>query len=60
MALTGHMAAFILPASCVAGTVECNDTSGFSIGWPDLLLSLAIAGILVACVVLLVRSHRRR
>ncbi|WP_157875342.1 hypothetical protein [Arthrobacter sp. PAMC 25486] len=54
------MATFILPASCVAGTVECNDTSGFSIGWPDLLLSLAIAGILVACVVLLVRSHRRR
>lgn len=60
MALTGNMNPLVLPLSCVSDVGDCNDTSGFIFGWPELLLFLLVAAVVVGTLVLLVRSQRRR
>ncbi|MBP2411846.1 hypothetical protein JOF48_000645 [Arthrobacter stackebrandtii] len=54
------MSPLILPLSCVSGVAECHDTHGVSIGWPELLLFLLVAAVVVGAFVLMFRSQRRR
>ncbi len=58
--LTGTMSPLILPLSCVSGVAECHDMHGVSIGWPELLLFLLVAAVVVGAFVLMFRSQRRR